>query len=295
MKQLANLPHDIDVLFYEKKGVDEQNLQVFLKQLGDLLRDRLTKKEDTRETIRMSKLGIPNLKLWYEHNEPQEHTLESSKNSLKFIYGDIIEQLIVFLAKEAGHTVEEEQQEVEIDGIKGHKDGKIDGVTIDVKSASRFAFPKFSKGTLLRGDDPFGYRAQLSAYMDADSNESGAFIGVNKESGEIAILPLEKIDTINPRQRIKEIRAVLASPVPPTEKCYQPVPQTNTSNNLKLHKNCEYCPFKFKCWKDANDGVGLRVFDYAGGLLYLTHIDSLPRVTELQIGGIDSNVVKNEE
>ena len=39
---------------------------------------------------------------------------------------------------------------------------------------------------------------------------------------------------------------------------------------------------KFKCHKDANDGRGLRVFRYAKGQVFFTHIESEPKVEEIK-------------
>ena len=56
---------------------------------------------------------------------------------------------------------------------------------VDVKSASDFSFRKFSHRTLFKGDDPFGYIGQISAYMEALNFEEGAFFAINKNSGEL--------------------------------------------------------------------------------------------------------------
>ena len=37
------------------------------------------------------------------------------------------------------------------------------------------------------------------------------------------------------------------------------------SGNRKLAIGCMYCDYKVDCWKDANDGKGLRKFDYKNG------------------------------
>lgn len=277
MKTLETLPADIDTLFFKGKEVNEDNLNSFLKGLGDLLRERLRTKEDKPESIRMSKLGIKDRKLWFEHNVKLPKT--QSSNALKFIYGDIIEQLIIFLAKEAGHIVEDEQKEVEIDGILGHQDGKIDGVTIDVKSASDYAFKKFSERQLLH-DDPFGYIAQLSAYSHVDRNDKAAFIGVNKVTGQICLLDLPPIDRIDPVKRIAKVKQVVSAPEPPKEKCYQPVPY-KTSNNMTLNKNCTYCPYANMCWSDANNGQGLKYYQYSTGIVAMTTVVDTPRVQEV--------------
>ncbi len=230
----------------------------------------------------MSKLGTPNRKLWFEFNHELKEE-EKSSNSLKFLYGDILEQLVILLAKESGHTVEDEQSEVEIDGIKGHKDCKIDGVTVDIKSASNFAFKKFALGTLYK-DDPFGYIAQLSSYMYADNNDKGAFVAINKENGQIAVLNLDSIDAIHPPTRIKEVKEVVASPEPPTKKCYEPEPY-GTSGNIVLNKNCSYCLFKDACWKEANNGQGLRRFQYSNGIVDFVEVLNTPRVPEILPNG----------
>ena len=277
MKTLDSLPQDIDDLFTNGAQVNEANLKAFTDNIAALLKDRLTKREDKGETLRMSRLGTPDRKLWFEHNLPLPRG--KSTNALKFIYGDIIEQLIIFLAKETGHKVEHEQQEVIIDGIVGHQDGTIDGVTIDVKSASSFAFNKFAKATLFK-DDPFGYIAQLSSYKYANNTEEAAFIGVNKESGNVCILPLDNVDTIDPVQRIKEVKSIIVQKEPPLKKCYEPV-QYKTTNNKTLHKNCTYCPYAHKCWADVNNGKGLRYFNYSTGPVAFTEVVDTPRVEEL--------------
>jgi len=277
MKTLDTLPQDIDDLFANGKQLDPVNLKAFTDNIAALLQDRLTKREDTGETLRMSRLGTPDRKLWFEHNVPLKRNKAS--NALKFIYGDIIEQLIILLAKESGHKVEHEQQEVVIDGIVGHQDGTIDDVTIDVKSASSFAFQKFSKATIFK-EDPFGYIAQLSSYKHANKTEQAAFIGVNKESGEICVLPLNNIDTIDPVQRIKEVKNIVVQKEAPIKKCYEPV-QYKTSSNKTLNKNCTYCPYAGMCWKDANGGKGLRYFNYSTGPVAFTEIIDTPRVDEI--------------
>ena len=50
---------------------------------------------------------------------------------------------------------------------------------------------------------------------------------------------------------------------------------------MKLPKECTFCPYKFKCKADSNDGVGLRVFTYAKGLTYLTKVVKEPNVEEV--------------
>ena len=73
------------------------------------------------------------------------------------------------------------QKEIDIEGIKGHMDCKIDDIVVDVKSASGFSFSKFRQG-ILREDDPFGYIAQLTAYEEAEGTTDSGFLVINKET-----------------------------------------------------------------------------------------------------------------
>ena len=50
---------------------------------------------------------------------------------------------------------------------------------------------------------------------------------------------------------------------------------------MALPRDCFYCPFKFECHKDANDGNGLRTFKYARSLTYLTKVVREPRAEEI--------------
>ena len=66
----------------------------------------------------------------------------------------------------------------------------------------------------------------------------------------------------------------------PPDFCYKPI-LDGVSGNMKLPRLCLYCRHKFKCHKDANDGRGLRVFRYAKGQVFFTHIESEPKVEEI--------------
>lgn len=229
----------------------------------------------------MSNLGKGDRQLWYE-NQPKDPTDEvlSPQTKLKFLIGDIWEALLLFLAKEAGHTVELEQAEVELNGILGHIDAVIDGTVVDVKSASSYAFRKFQNGTLAQ-DDPFGYMEQMAGYSTALGGLDGVFLAVNKESAKMALfkVPAEASAALDIGERIVHLKDVVASETAP-ERCYQSVPFGEGGNEI-LGVNCSYCPFKKRCWADVNNGMGLRTFVYSDGLKHFTKVVKEPRVTEL--------------
>tara|TARA_B100000085_G_scaffold108968_1_gene99442 strand:- start:239 stop:922 length:684 start_codon:yes stop_codon:yes gene_type:complete len=226
----------------------------------------------------MSQIGKPDRQLWYELKSPVEPAPIDGQTKLKFIMGDILEALLILLTDLSGHKVTEQQKEVEIDGVKGHKDCRIDGTVVDIKSASSYAFKKFKEGTL-HTDDPFGYIAQISGYAEAGKDEEAAFFAIDKSSGEMAVMKVEPIRMINAKQRIGNVKNFISSDIPPA-RCY-PDEEDGKSGNRKLAIGCVYCPFKEDCWKDANGGRGLRKFQYSNGIRYLTQVGKVPDVKEV--------------
>lgn len=230
--------------------------------------------------LRMSNIGKPSRQLWYEsrrdldapsHMQPHTH--------IKFLYGHLLEEVLLLLVKLAGHEVTDEQKQVEVDGIKGHMDCKINGEVVDVKTASNYAFRKFSEGTLAV-DDPFGYMAQLAGYEAAEGTSDGGFLAINKESGELALLRPGSLSKPNISTRIVELKEILTIDKPPS-RCYTDIPE-GKSGNMRIATGCNYCPFKNDCWSDSNDGDGLRVFKYSNGLKYFTKVVAEPRVEEIK-------------
>ena len=80
----------------------------------------------------MSSLGAKcSRQLWHKKYNPEEVEKLPYHVKLKYLFGHILEHLLLFLAREAGHTVEGEQQTLEINGVIGHRDALIDGVQTD--------------------------------------------------------------------------------------------------------------------------------------------------------------------
>lgn len=220
----------------------------------------------------MSNIGTPPRKLWYSmHDFPGGEP--TPRQAIQFMYGHMIEAFMLMLVKAAGHKVEDAQKQVELDGVKGHQDSRIDGVIVDVKGMSRFGYDKFASGKILR-EDSFGYLPQLSGYVQAQGDDLGGFLVLDKESARIGLFLYDGSDLVDARKKIKQAKVVIESPEPP-ERCYKPVAMGKSGNEV-LCTNCMYCPFKFECWKDANDGQGLRTFEYSDGLKYFTTIKREP-------------------
>ena len=278
-KTIHTLIPDIKNLISEGKvDIDEDNIDIFLKAITNDLKNFLDPKEKSRSGyLRMSSIGREDRKIWYDvHNKTQvKHPPELL---LKFFYGNIVEALMLFLASESGHKVTNQQEEVKIEGITGHIDAMIDGAVVDVKSASTRAFRKFKTRTLL-GNDPFGYIGQISGYMDAKNVLEGGFLAFDKSTGDITFMMVDELTKINATDRIKHLKEIISLDEPP-ERCYDPIP-LGVQGNYTLSTGCSYCDFKNICWKGANDGSGLRVFQYSNGLKYFTHVEVVPKVEEI--------------
>jgi len=257
--------------------MNEEAIDSFLDQIKQALYKQLSKKSrKTSNSLRMSNIGRPNRLLWYEVNSDITEEL-TPDNRIKFLFGDIVEALVLYLTKEAGYDVTHEQHEVEVDGIVGHTDCQINGIVVDVKSAASRSFTKFKEGTLSE-DDPFGYIAQVSAYATAFNKKEAGFLVMDKQLGHLTYMPVTKLMDIP--KRISEVTEIVKSPTPP-EKCYDAVPD-GKSGNLKLSVGCSYCKFKTECWSDANYGKGLRTFLYSTGPKFLTHVVREPDVHEVK-------------
>ena len=272
MKTIDTLVKDIyDMIDDGDIDVNVEALRQFGEECQNAVYGMLKRNNDRRGSIRLSSMGQPcSRKQWYEHNDAPREPLQPHTR-IKFVFGHIIEARVLLLAKEAGHTVTDEQKEVEVDGVVGHMDAKIDGVVVDVKSASSAAFKKFKDGTLNSENDSFGYLTQISAYLEAEGEHEGAFLAMDKQLGKLALMPVTKklgvSYEINARKEV-----VLSDTVP--ERAFYPVPD-GVSGNMKLPVNCSYCDFKHSCFP------GVRTFAYGNGPRYLTTVAVLPKVPEV--------------
>tara|TARA_Y100001963_G_scaffold21004_1_gene26991 strand:- start:2686 stop:3594 length:909 start_codon:yes stop_codon:yes gene_type:complete len=283
MKKLNTLVDDI----YKKLSVlgkgkslnlSEETIEQFGESMKEVLRHWSTPNPRSVETLRMSNIGRPNRQLWFDMKTEQQAQEIPPATFIKFLYGHMLEEVVLLLVKLAGHTVSDEQKNVKIKGIEGHMDCVIDGEVIDVKTASGYAFKKFKDGTLAE-DDTFGYMSQLAGYEAGHGTSNGGFLAMNKENGELALYIPEELDKPNIETKIDTVKKSLKKQTPP-ELCYLPIPD-GTSGNMKLPRGCFFCRHKIECHKDSNNGKGLRVFKYAKGLTYLTQVVKEPKVDEI--------------
>jgi len=259
--------------------IKEKDIDKFGESMKEILRKWSNPEPRSNEKLRMSNIGRPLRQLWYDVKSDSEPEKIPPSVFIKFLYGHLLEEIVLFLVKMSGHTVTGEQKAIEVEGIKGHMDCIIDGEVVDVKTASGYGFRKFKDGTLPE-DDAFGYMAQLTGYEAAEGTNGGAFLALNKESGELALFKPDNFDKPNIKKKIKDVKNVIAIDSPP-DFCYNNIPEGKLGN-MKLPRECTYCRHKFECHKDSNEGQGLRVFKYSKGLVYMTQTPNPPRVDEIK-------------
>lgn len=280
MKSIETLTRDVENLFNGHKP-DPEKLQRFGEAVANTVANRLRTSGDGRQAyLRLSNIGKPARQVYYDiqgYGPRAKYSPEklAAADKLKFLYGDLIEELFLYLAEESGHDVSDRQKRVEVDGVVGHLDAKIDGTVVDIKSASKFSFGKFADGSLLHDNDPFGYVAQVSGYATAEAAPA-AIWAIEKERAYQTVLHIPVQD---PSPKIAELRDALSRPDPPA-RCYESV-AVGKSGNKGLPVGCIFCSHKRECWSDANRGRGLRVFQYSTGPVYLTEIFETPRVDEI--------------
>ena len=283
MKSIDTLVKDIYNLFNpDEISMNEKEIDKHINEFGDNIKEHLKaslfEKERDKSNLRLSAIGRPDRQIWYDVNLNVKAQPFTSPTKIKFLYGYILEELLIALSKIADHKVTDTQKELEVEGVKGHQDCMIDDVLIDCKSTSPRGFEKFEKGDLIR-DDPFGYIAQISAYAEGNNVDKAAFLAINKQSGEICLSPVHSLEMINAGDRVKYLKSMVNNKYPPN-RCYSDVKE-GASGNKRLGTSCLYCNHKRECWKDVNNGHGLRVFNYARGYRYLTKVEKIPDVPEV--------------
>tara|TARA_R100000093_G_scaffold621_6_gene1867 strand:- start:584 stop:1435 length:852 start_codon:yes stop_codon:yes gene_type:complete len=276
-KKINTLIKDVNKIFSDIGAgkpikLPEQRVDVLVNNLKEVLYQWATPREKS-VGLRMSNVGRPNRQLWYDIKSNKNQEELSPAVVFRFLYGHIVEELLLFFVELAGHKVEHAQAEVKVLGLKGHVDCIIDDVVIDIKSASDYSFRKFKDGRLSE-DDPFGYLAQLAAYEYGFNKSGGGFLVANKSSGEICLYLPDELEVPNIESRLETVRAELKEDVPPIERCY-PIIAKGKSGNMGLHNSCKWCRHKVQC------NSKMRVFKYSNTLEYLTHVEVLPSVEEI--------------
>lgn len=284
MKRIETLIEDIENLFLSHDTViTEEGAQEFGRSLAAIVKSRVEAGK-RKPYLRMSNLGVDcDRKLHYTINEPDKGETLPAEVHMKFLFGDILESLLLFLAKEAGHSVEGQQDKMVYEGVEGSRDAVIDGHLVDVKSASTYSFKKFTEG-LTEKNDAFGYTTQLGLYLEASQDDplvtnkdKAYFFVIDKTLGHLCLSPLHRKPDFNWKLFVHRKIMMVENTTKLPARAYMPEPE-GKSGNEALGIACSYCAFKQECWPS------LRTFAYSGGPKFLTKVVKEPMVPEIKRG-----------
>ncbi len=283
MKSIHTLVPDVYELLQTKGWYNETLLSYFSAQLNTSLKAQWSDSDGTHRGLRLSRMGdqCPRA-LWYSIHQPELAEPLPSWANFKYTYGHIIEALALTLAKAAGHRVEGEQDELVVDGIKGHRDAVIDGCLVDVKSATSFKVAESRRGSLEKNDN-FGYLDQLDGYVLGSANDplvtvkdKGYLWFIDKTLGHMHVYE----HTARPERilhRVNEYKIVVERSSEPA--CTCGTRPRGTSGNIELDVRASYSPFKHSCFPH------LRTFLYSDGPVYLSRVSKTPDVPEINRQG----------
>jgi hypothetical protein len=273
LKSIYTLVADIQHLLKDRGWCNEQLAKAIASGAADRLQRNFMGGEK-KATLRLSAMGPRCPKaLWYSIHHPERAEQLPPWANFKYSFGHIIEAMAIELAKETGHNVEGEQDELELDGVIGHRDCVIDGCTVDVKSASSYSFKEFERGTFV---DLFGYLDQLDGYVLAAKDDPlvtvkdrGFDLVIDKQLGHMYLhehkVTHEREKVL--RERIGRYKSIVVRPDPPACTC---ATTTDTIGNTKLDTRASYSPWKYCCFPE------LRTFLYSSGPTYCTHVTKRP-------------------
>jgi len=268
---------------------DGQLAADYAMRIGGEMAKATLKRDKPRERGKLwaSDLGKSCLrKHWYNFNMPEKQAPLLGHTKFKFLYGNILEEAVLYMAEEAGHTVTDQQARVEYQLfrsgdqqdwlISGRIDGVVDGVLMDVKTTSSYGFTRYKQG-INHQNDSFGYLWQLgfySAYGGFGNAEQG-FIWIDKQNGHIAYTECDVPTVVDIESRAHAIiEAIETEDECDVVKGYTDEPY-GKSGNMCLPIACAYCDFKKQCWP------GLRTFAYSHKPVDLTVVHREPKAPEI--------------
>lgn len=210
-----------------------------------------------------SEVGSPcTRKLYYKVSgtKPDPGTENGPKG--RFLLGDIAEATVLFLARAAGHSVQGQQERVQAQygdwTVVGKRDAIIDGVSVDVKSASPYSFAQYAREGLTPANDTYGYRYQSEFYRHYGAEATGLGSGILLADKSSLALKLEGVtiarDTFDNaiEEKIETLNVAHADPTRLPERIYAPTPPALAAPGVRtMHRACGLCEFKKTCTKGA--------------------------------------------
>jgi len=277
--RIQTLVEDIYEVVRNNGWYSEEISRGFVRELDSRLVENLNG-QPTVPSLRLSQMGkkCPS-QLWHSIHSAAHAERIPPWVRIKFDYGHILESYVLELIKAAGHEVTGEQDELILDGIKGHRDCVVDGCIVDIKSLNSRSFQTLKDGMVLQDIFLRDYLDQLDGYVVASANDplvrvkdKGYILAIDKTLGHLYLYEHHAREE-SIRQRIRSYRDIISIPRPPRCTCEE-IPD-GKSGNIKLGVKASYNAYKYCCKPQ------LRTFLYASGPTYLTKVVRRPGVTEI--------------
>lgn len=232
----------------EKELGSEEAVEKFLKEAEYGFKRQFLEERVNRKTLRLSSIGKCMRQQWFTaKGYPAEPV--SPRASIIFWQGDLIEACTNALAKMAKVDIRREQEEVELEGIKGHIDGVLyendePKAVVEIKSMADYSFKRFEKEGI---DNTFGYTSQGIAYATALDLNSVVWVATNKNTGAMAEYLFTVTDEMKRDivKRVQELKKLVNSWVMPFREYYP-------EKDGKLPVQCQYCGHKHNCYKELD-------------------------------------------
>lgn len=217
-----------------------------LKLIDDAILDRASK-EKSRSYMGGSILGTEcDRQLWYSYKRPWK--VDSAKLQRIFDLGNILEDYVIKLLKDAGITVFAEDENGKqfgfVDGeIAGHSDGVLLGLPesskphlFECKSANDKSYKLVEKNGVEKWNEK--YWAQIHVYMKKLNLERCLFVVINKNTCELYIERI-KYDRHVANHYLLRGHDIASRQEPPTRKYHS-----------KTFYKCKFCNFAKECWDE---------------------------------------------
>ena len=110
MSKLQNLVSDIHQSLTKGSPPKETDLHKFLADVSSSITKSFSKRDEegqVKNPLRFSSVGKPTRQLWYASRIADQAEPLHPATRIKFLYGDLIEHLLLLLIKTAGYKVTE--------------------------------------------------------------------------------------------------------------------------------------------------------------------------------------------
>jgi CRISPR/Cas system-associated exonuclease Cas4 (RecB family) len=225
-------------------------MEDLIKRIDDAIIARADSRA-SRKYLGASSLGeVCDRKLWYSFHQPTK-ILDARVNRI-FDLGNLIEDYLVKLLRDAGYTVHDKDEEGKQFGfedgiIAGNSDGVIvvDGVPmlLEFKSYNTKRFAELKKSGVQSSDPK--YYGQVNVYMKYLELDQCLFIAMDKNTSELYFQTV-KYDPIEAHYLVNRGKGIAE--------------ELNVENISKKYSHissfgCKFCDYRKICWRGDEETI----------------------------------------